>query len=141
MESQLVCNILFSLTKFCFFIVISIIFILICCIIAFAFFDMSFVSKDIKAAVNNRGESLLLAVKIFLQYLYIFFGNINYHWLLIISMLIVSYTTFNQFKTTYAFFNDFTSMVYSVVNGVWLWSNVCLAIVKILENTEFTGGF
>lgn len=57
---------------------VSIIFLLICIVVSYTFFDMSFLSKDMKATVHNRGESFLIVLKIILNYTYTFFGTEDY---------------------------------------------------------------
>ena len=113
----------------------------ICLIVSYSFYDMSFLSKDMKALVNNKGESFLLVLKIILNYLYTFFGKKEYHWILITFLMVLSYMSFQNFRQNFAYFNDNTSKFYSCLTGIWLWGNFNVIIVKILENSDYTGGY
>lgn len=47
---------------------------------------------------------------------------------------------YRGFRDNWPYYSDFMNKLMSLVTGIFVWGNVVLVIVKILENTEFDGG-
>lgn len=113
----------------------------ICIIVTLTYFDNSIVSQDLGSKVNSRAESFVIILKIILNYLYTFFAQEQYQWLLLAVLLVLSFVSFRNYRYEWPFFNDGVTKFYCCLTGVFVWGNVNLLINKILENTNYSGGF
>ncbi len=119
--------------------VVSVIFIIISIVVALTYFDSQSTSHDISARVNSRADVFFIGMKIILIYVYAFLGKEQYQWLIIALLLILSYIGYYNYSYKWPYFNDKMNKYFSVLNGIFLWSNFVLFIAKLLEDTDFTG--
>jgi hypothetical protein len=122
-------------------IAVSIVFIVICIIVTLTYFDNSITSTDIGAKVNARAESFVIILKIILNYLYTFFATKEYHWLLLAALIVLSFTSYRIYRYNWPYFNDGITKFYCCLTGNFLWGNINLLIIKLLEGTDYSGGF
>ena len=119
--------------------VVSFIFMIICIIVSLTYFDSQSASHDITSRVNSRADVFLISLKIILTYMWVFLGTPPYHWLLIVVLLILSFTAYSNFRNDWPYFNDKMNKFFCVLTGIFLWANFCVFISKVLENTQFSG--
>ena len=112
---------------------------IICLIVSLTFFEASMDSKNVMAKVNSRCDFYIIIVKIVGTYIWLFLGYPQYQWLLIVILLIMSYTAFNNFRTHWPYNNNTMNKFFCLTTGIFLWINFCLLVAKLLENTDFTG--
>jgi hypothetical protein len=119
--------------------VVSFIFIIISLIVSLTYFESKSASHDISARVNSRADVVIIIMKIILIYMFAFLANKDYHWFIIVVLLIVSFTSYFNYRNSWPYYNDKMNKFFCVITGVFVWANVVLFIAKILEDTEFSG--
>lgn len=90
--------------------------------------------------MSSRADFSVLIVKIVILYQYSFFYQQEFHWFVISTTLLMSVIMYRGFRDNWPYYSDFMNKLMSLVTGIFVWGNVVLVIVKILENTEFDGG-
>eukprot|EP01022_Parablepharisma_sp_SALTPOND_P033551 TRINITY_DN88_c0_g1_i1.p1 TRINITY_DN88_c0_g1~~TRINITY_DN88_c0_g1_i1.p1 ORF type:complete len:1755 (-),score=211.95 TRINITY_DN88_c0_g1_i1:16687-21951(-) len=116
------------------------IFVVICCIVGLTFFESKNEPTDPSARVNARAEAWQNVYKIVCILLTTFFIQDEYRWMLTVVITAGAYMIFRKSFDEQPFYNETMNHVVDVVNGIFLWSCVVLCLVMLLEDTEFSGG-
>ncbi len=56
-------------------------------------------------------------------------------------MLVLSYIAYRNFRYEWPYYNDTLTKFYCCLTGVFLWGNINLLIIKIIETSDYSGGF
>lgn len=75
-------------------IIISIFFIATCLIVSLTFFKSRSTSNDASARINSRTDTFILFEKIILNYVYAYLSKEQYHWFLIVLLIVLSGTAY-----------------------------------------------
>lgn len=95
-------------------------------------FDNSIVSKDLGAKSNARAETSLIVLKIILAYLFTFFATEDYHWMLTVALLILSYYTYRSFLINRPYLDNRMNKFFLCLCAIFVWGNINLFIVMVL---------
>ena len=120
--------------------IIAPIFLLIAVVVSLTYFESKQSSNSVDAKVNSRAETKTITMKFLMIYVYAFLYDESYHWFIIALLLILSYMSYSSYKTQWPFYDDFMNRFFSVLLGIFVWCNICLLAVKLLEHTIFDGG-
>lgn len=59
---------------------------------------------------------------------------------MISTTFIMSVIIYQGFRNNWPYYSDYMNKLMSLVTGIFVWGNIVLIIVKLLESTEFDGG-
>ncbi|CDW77649.1 UNKNOWN [Stylonychia lemnae] len=91
---------------------VSLVFIAICVIVSLTYYDNNITSNDFSARVDQR-----------------------------IVLLIISYLDLRNYRILRPFYNDNANIFYTCLSGLFLWGNIVLLFVKLMEPLNFDGGY
>ncbi|CAD8148074.1 unnamed protein product [Paramecium pentaurelia] len=115
------------------------IFVLICAIVAYAFFEPGMTSGNRTARQDSNGEVAFIINKVTCQVLYCFLGK-NESWILVLTTFTLSAWLFKEYNFADPIYDFEVGRFYSIISSYYFWANVMLVICKVQESAEFSGG-
>ena len=119
----------------CFAIVISIIFILIAFVVSLTYFESRSTSNDLTAKVTSRADVYIVIMKTILLYMFSFLVRVQFHWFIIVLLIILSAIAYFNYRTNWPYYNDKMNVFFCALTALFLWGNLVLCLAKILEST------
>lgn len=119
--------------------VFNFIFIIICAIVAYAFFEPRMNSGDRTAREDSTGEVAFIINKVACQVMFSFLGSGD-SWILIIVTFVLSLWLWKVYNIDDPYYDNEVGNFYNIITTYYLWTNFCLLISKLLEQTDFNGG-
>eukprot|EP01022_Parablepharisma_sp_SALTPOND_P015546 TRINITY_DN220_c0_g1_i1.p1 TRINITY_DN220_c0_g1~~TRINITY_DN220_c0_g1_i1.p1 ORF type:complete len:1613 (-),score=140.42 TRINITY_DN220_c0_g1_i1:7189-12027(-) len=89
---------------------------------------------------NSRSEVFLIIYKIACIFLFAFFYNAEYSWLLVAVLFLGSIYSYWQCKVERPYYNETLAILWDVTNVVYLYVNSVLFLCMLLKDTNFAGG-
>ncbi|CAD8156622.1 unnamed protein product [Paramecium pentaurelia] len=115
-------------------------FVAICAIVAYAFFEPGMMSDDRTARQDSKGEVTFIINKVTCQVLYCFLGE-NQSWILVLATFLMAVWLFWEYNFDDPYYDFEVGRFYSIISSYYLWANILLLMCKIFENQDFNGGF
>lgn len=119
--------------------VFIILFVGICAIVAYAFFEPGMTSDDRTARQDSKGEVAFIINKVTCQLMYCFLGS-NESWILVIITFLLAVWLFYEYNFEDPFYDYEVGKFYSIISTYYLYANLMLLLCKLFENSSFTGG-
>ena len=123
----------------CFAIILSIIFVVISVVVSLTYFESRSSSHDLAAKVTSRADVYIVVMKTILLYLFAFLAQQQYHWFIIVVLIILSYIAYFNYRQDWPYFNDKMNIFFCALTGLFLWGNLVLFLAKLLQHTDFSG--
>ncbi|CAD8148889.1 unnamed protein product [Paramecium pentaurelia] len=118
-------------------------FSIICSIVAYAFFEPAMNTNDRSARQDSNGEVAFITNKITCQLMFSLLRP-NYPeqaWIIVITSFILSLWLFKQYNFNDPYYDFQVGLFYCICSTLYLWACFMLLVCKVLESTDFTGGF
>ena len=75
-------------------------------IVSLTYFESKSSSHEISARVNSRADTMVIVMKFLLIYIYAFLYKEEYHWFIIAVLLIVSFTSYSNYRNGWPYYSD-----------------------------------
>lgn len=118
-------------------------FVLVCGVVAYNFFEPSMTSSDRTARQDSYGEVAFITNKIACQLMYSLLRP-NYPeqaWLMVITTFLLSLWLFKIYNFDDPYYDFQVGLFYCICSTYYAWATFMLLVCKILESTTFNGGF
>ena len=120
--------------------IIGIMFILICLVVTYTFFQPKSKTSDPSARSDSKCEIFIITFKTVLTLLYSFFADSAYRWMLVILLCAGATYLFYIISHERPYYNEKISKFLNCVHGAYMYASYITLVIMLLESTNFTAG-
>jgi len=121
-------------------IIVSSVFLVISIIVAMTYFDIGWDDDNPTSKISSDVDVFQIYSKIICMFVFTFFADESYQWMLMVVLLITSGGFFYKLMFERPYLNHVIALTWSIVSGIYAWTNLMLFLTKLLGFSDFQGG-